>query len=162
MRFKPLILALALTPVITGFAFAKGPVSGHIQAYIVSIDGQGAEKKSEAKVTEPGQIMEFEIVFTNNGEEDVNGVQVVDPIPANTSFISDSHKADVPASFEVSIDGGLTFEEEPVVRIETQTNGTKKEVVISPEQYTHVRWLAQNSLESDGGKHKFAYRVFVK
>lgn len=162
MRLKPLILGFALLPAAAGLAFAKGPVSGHIEAYIVSTGSDGTEQMIKAKETEPGQVMEFQIVFTNNGEKDVYGIQVVDPIPPNTLFVEDSHRADVPAAFEVSIDGGVTFEPEPVVRTETTLDGTVKEVIIPPEEYTHVRWLASDELNSDGGKHKYTYRVTVK
>jgi len=99
--------------------------------------------------------------LSNNGEESVRGVQVVDPIPQNTRFVVDSHQADVSSSFEVSIDGGESFELEPVTRIETQDDGSQKEVVIPPSQYTHVRWLAKEELTSNGGQHSFAYRVTV-
>jgi len=162
MRLKPLILAFALLPAAAGLAYAKGPVSGNIQAYIVSVGNDGSEKITEAKVTEPGQVMEFQIVFTNNGPKDVYGIQVVDPIPANTLFIGDSNVSDVPAAFEVSIDGGVTFEPEPVLRKEIKADGTVNEITVPPEKYTHVRWLAEDELDSNGGQHKFTYRVTVK
>lgn len=161
MRYPKLCLVLLCLFSLTGLALANGPVSGEIQAFIVSMNDAGEEVIQEAKEVEPGHIMEFRIVFTNNGEDDVRGVQVVDPIPQNTRFVPDSHKSDVAASFEVSIDGGESFELEPVVRIETQADGSQKEVVVPPEQYTHVRWLAEPELTSNGGQHQFAYRVTV-
>jgi uncharacterized repeat protein (TIGR01451 family) len=160
MRFKPLVLVLALG--VAGFAHAKSPVTGEIQAFIVSKNSEGIEKVLPAKEAAPGQVMEFQIVFTNNGDSDVKGIKVVDPIPANTLFIGDSHSADVPATFQVSIDGGASFEGVPVVRYETQADGTEKKIVIPPEQYTHVRWVADEELPSKGGKHRYSYRVSVK
>lgn len=162
MREHSLKFALAFFLSIAGFAFAKGPVTGEIQAYIVTKDGDGKEMTVPAVETVPGQVMEFRIVFTNNGDDDVNGIQVVDPIPEHTRFISDSHNADVKATFEVSIDGGESFEGEPVVRLETQTDGSQKEVVVPPEQYTHVRWVAAEHLRSKGGQHSYSYRVSVE
>ena len=102
------------------------------------------------------------IVFTNNGDAGVSGIKVVDPIPNNTRFIGDSHSADVEAMFEVSIDGGESFEAEPVKRVETQADGSQKEVIVPPEQYTHVRWVAAEELSSKGGKHSYSYRVSVE
>ena len=161
MRFSPVVTFFIAFLFFAGLAYAKGPVTGEIKVFVVSTDDSGQEIVTEADETEPGQVMEFRIVFTNNGEESVRGVQVVDPIPLNTRFVSDSHQADVPASFEVSIDGGESFELEPVTRIETQADGSQKEVVIPPSQYTHVRWLAKEELTSNGGQHSFAYRVTV-
>ena len=62
----------------------------------------------------------------------------------------------------VSIDGGASFEGVPVVRYETQADGTEKKVIIQPEQYTHVRWVADEELQSKGGMHRYSYRVSVK
>ncbi len=147
---------------LAGISYAASPVSGEIKAYLVTVDKNGKEKVTKTDQVEPGQVMEFELVFTNNGETNVSGIQVVDPIPENTLFIGESHSSDVQANFEVSIDGGQTFESEPVIRIETQADGSQKEVVIPPEQYTHVRWLAEDALASKGGKQRFTYRVSVK
>jgi len=162
MRVTSLSIVLALVLGVAGIAYAKGPVTGEIQAFIVTKDSDGQEKIQPAKETLPGQVMEFRIVFTNNGESGVSGIKVVDPIPENTRFIGDSHDADVAAQFEVSIDGGESFEVEPVVRLETQADGSQKEVVVPPEQYTHVRWVASEELESKGGKHSYSYRVSVE
>lgn len=162
MRVTSLTFVLALILGVAGFAYAKGPVTGEIQAFIVTKDSDGNEKILPAVETVPGEVMEFRIVFTNNGDAGVSGIKVVDPIPENTRFISDSHIADVEAVFEVSIDGGETFEIEPVKRVETQADGSQKEVVVPPEQYTHVRWVAAEELSSKGGKHSYSYRVSVE
>lgn len=151
-----------LVLLLAGVTYATQPVSGEIQTYVVTVDDSGNEKITKTDQVEPGQVMEFELVFTNNGDTSVSGIQVVDPIPENTLFIGESHSSDVQANFEVSIDGGQTFESEPVVRIETQADGSQKEVVIPPSQYTHVRWLAEDALASKGGKQRFTYRVSVK
>ncbi len=161
MHYPKVLFLLACLFSLTGLAMANGPVSGEIQAFIVSFNESGEESVQEAREAEPGHVMEFRIVFTNNGDDNVRGIQVVDPIPQNTRFIPDSHHSDVSASFEVSIDGGESFELEPVVRIETQSDGSQKEVIVPPEQYTHVRWLADEELISNGGQHQFKYRVTV-
>jgi len=160
-KFKTAI-AFVFVLLLAGISYAAAPVTGEIQAFLVTVDKNGKEKITKTSQVQPGQVMEFELVFTNNGETNVSGVQVVDPIPENTLFIGESHNSDVTANFEVSIDGGQSFESEPVIRIETQLDGSQKEVVIPPEQYTHVRWLAQDALPSKGGKHRFTYRVSVK
>jgi len=162
MRLKRLAIVLIAGLAVASFAFAKAKVTGDIQAYLISVNDEGKETLSLVEETEPGQVMEFQIVFTNEGDADVTGIQVVDPVPEFTTFIGSSHGADVAADFEVSIDGGTTFETEPVVRIETLTDGSTKEVIIPPTEYTHVRWIAKEALSSNGGSHKFHYRVTVQ
>ncbi len=161
MRVRSLYIVFSILLSFAGLAFAQGPVSGQIQAFIVTME-EGKEKKILSSETAPGQIMEFQIVFTNSGDSNVRGIKVVDPIPANTLFIGNSNTADVSADFEVSIDGGGTFELEPVVRTKTLADGSVEEVVIPPEQYTHVRWVAEEELQPQGGQHRYSYRVEVK
>ena len=160
MRFTPSVFILAALLSLASLAWARGPVTGDIKAFIVTHE-DGEERVVEARETAPGQVMEFRIVFTNNGEESVSGIRVVDPIPESTTFVADSHSSDVSAEFEVSIDGGESFEPEPVVRIETREDGTQSRVVVPPSDYTHVRWLAKEELGAEGGQHRFAYRVSV-
>ena len=45
------------------------------------------------------------------------------------------------ADFTVSIDGGKTFENEPVKRLVVDEQGKKLERLIPPSEYTHVRWI---------------------
>lgn len=161
MRIKALLVSLTLLLALAGLAHAKPNVTGQIQAFVVSLSEAGEETIVETSETEPGQTMEFRIVFTNHGDEDVMGVRVVDPIPQNTRFVSDSARTEVDSAFEVSIDGGQSFEAEPVIRVRENADGELEEVVVPPEQYTHVRWLADEALESNGGKQVFAYRVTV-
>lgn len=162
MRFRRSFLLATVISAFAVSAYANTSVHGQINAFIVKQDIQGKEKILPAVETEPGQTMEFQIVFTNDGDTSVDGIQVVDPVPENTQFIGTSERADVPAVFEVSIDGGVSFEPEPVVRIETQPDGTQKKVVIPASEYTHLRWTAQKELEKDGGKQLYSYRVSVK
>ncbi|MFK7995075.1 MAG: hypothetical protein AB8B87_13105 [Granulosicoccus sp.] len=163
MRLSSVVFLVTLTAslALAGFAFAKGPVKGEVQAFIVSVNDDGSEVVRTADEAVPGEVMEFQIIFTNEGDQSVTGIQVVDSIPENTRFISDSHDSDVQASFDVSIDGGKSYETVPVLRIETQPDGTQLEVEIPAEQYTHVRWRASEPLESDGGQHRFSYRVSI-
>ncbi len=137
------------------------PVTGDISAFLVSEDAQGEERLVLAETAAPGQVMEFRIEFTNSGPEEVSGIAVVNPVPANTRYLADSHAADVGAAFEVSIDGGESFEPEPVTRIETQPDGSQATVVVPPGQYTHVRWVADEPLAAKGGRQSFTYRVAV-
>ena len=166
-RVPALGIALALGTV-AGLTLAAGrtlaeapPVTGRIDAYLVTRADDGSERLRAAEVAEPGETMEFRIEFTNAGEEPASGITVVNPVPANTRFLPDTDGADVAARFEVSVDGGESFEPEPVTRIETQPDGSQAEVVIPPEQYTHVRWVPAEPLGAGGGAQRFHYRVAV-
>jgi len=60
----------------------------------------------------------------------------------------------------VSIDGGKTFEKEPVTRQKKMADGTVKKVVIAADKYTHIRWKASDALVSKG-QQQYTYRVKV-
>ena len=153
---------LAGLTLVAGRTLAEAPpVTGTIDAYVVVAGADGAERLRAAEVAEPGETMEFRIAFTNAGNEPAGGITVVNPVPSNTRFVPDSHGADVPARFEVSVDGGESFEPEPVTRIETRPDGSQAEVVVPPEQYTHVRWVPAEPLGAGGGTQRFSYRVAV-
>lgn len=153
--------ALASSLLFAAAAYAASPVSGDIQAYLISGDSD-SETLQPASQAEPGDVIEYRLVFTNSGETDVFGLNVVNPIPENTTFVSQSANTRIPSIFKVSIDGGATFEDTPVKRVETQSDGTQKEVIIPPSMYTHVQWKADKPLLSDGGEHIYSYRVTIK
>lgn len=144
---------------VTAASYAANPVSGNIQAFLINNDAVSEAPVAQA---EPGDVIEYRLVFTNSGESDVFGLNVVNPIPENTTFVSLSASTKIPSIFKVSIDGGETFESTPVKRIETQSDGSQKEVVIPPSMYTHVQWKADKPLLSDGGEHTYSYRVTIK
>lgn len=163
MRFIRLSAVLSLVFVLsTALAYAKGPVQGTIQAYVVMQDADGKEIIQETSQAAPGQVMEYRLRFANTGESEVRGLKVVDPIPVQTTFVPESNNTSVSAKFEVSIDGGKTFESIPVTRIEKNADGTQQEIIIPPEQYTHLRWNVEDALNSNGGTQEYAYRVRVK
>lgn len=142
-------------------SFASSSVTGNVEAFLITDQGS-AKALDDAATAEPGDVIEYRLVFTNAGEEDVFGLNVVNPIPKHTAFVSQSENTRIPASFKVSIDGGETFESTPVKRIETQSDGTQKEVVVPPSQYTHVQWKADQPLTSEGGQHVYSYRVVIQ
>ena len=162
-RFRrALVAGVATTALaIAAASYASGPIHGNIEAFLINNDGSGSESIEVASQAEPGDVIEYRLVFTNSGEADVFGLNVVNPIPDNTSFIEQSAMTAIPSTFMVSIDGGETFESTPVTRIETQADGSQKEVVVPPSLYTHVQWKAEEALPSSGGMHTYAYRVQI-
>jgi len=160
---RNLVLATVLTAVvaIASPAMADDPIQGTMQAFVV----EKADDKETLKVAndvEPKQLLEYQLEYTNKSRDNINGLTVVGPVPEGTEYVSDTAGADVSANLLVSIDGGKTFESEPVVRTETKSNGEVVEKIIPPEQYTHLKWTAVSAIEAKGGKQLYSYRVRVK
>ena len=96
------------------------------------------------------------ISYKNTGSAALNDLVVTGPIPSATQYQANTAIAPVDAAFEVSVDGGKTYESEPVTRT---VKG--KKVIIPASQYTHVRWIPNVSLAANS-EQVYSYRVQVK
>lgn len=140
---------------------ADAPIQGAMEAFIVELEDD-KEKLIAATEVEPNQLVEYQLTYVNKSESKIDGLTVVGPVPEGTAYVSDTANADVAADLLVSIDGGKTFESEPVVRLETKNSGEVVEKIVPPEQYTHLKWKAEKAIGADGGTQFYTYRVRVK
>jgi len=164
--FKKVALALCIVTVSAGVVFNvtaknKPTLVSNMQAYLVKTNAQGKEYRQPAKQTEPGQIIEYNLTYTNEMKKPLSGLVVSGPIPANTAYVGHSAKAGVPSELLVSIDGGATFEREPVRRQQKMPNGVMKTVIIPAEKYTNLRWKVKQPIAALG-RQLYTYRVKVK
>jgi uncharacterized repeat protein (TIGR01451 family) len=157
IKFVSFALAVTLHPALQ----ANAPVTGVMEAYIVE-KNEGKEVLRSAENVEPDQLVEYHLTYVNQGASGVNGLTVTGPVPEGTSYVTDTAAADVAAQVTVSIDGGVTFEEEPVVREVVKENGEVAEQIIPVDQYTHIQWKALDELSGEGGKQLYRYRVRIK
>lgn len=162
---KKIALSLAFVATVgsvAAFAAAKSesPIVSEMKAFVVHKESDGKEKLKTAKMAEPGQTIQYQLSYKNKGKGSLKGLTVTGPIPANTRFLAKSTMTKVNSDFVVSIDGGKTYESEPVKRIKVMQDGSKKMVVVPAEKYTHVRWKTKSALNS-GDKQEFNYRVKV-
>jgi len=163
---KKIAIALCLVAVSAGVMFNatakdKPTLVSNMQAYLVKMNAEGKEYRQPAQQTEPGQVLEYNLTYTNQMKKPLSGLVVSGPIPANTMYVGQSAKTGVPADLLVSIDGGATFEAEPVRRQERMPNGQMKTVIVPAEKYTNLRWNVKQPI-SGLGKQLYSYRVKVK
>ncbi|PID46107.1 MAG: hypothetical protein CSB47_05985 [Proteobacteria bacterium] len=142
-------------------AKSKPSLVSSMQAYVVKVNAQGKEYRQPAKLTEPGQVIEYNLTYSNQTKKTLSGLVVSGPIPANTRYVPDSAKTGVASELLVSIDGGATFEREPVRRQQKMANGQLKTVIIPPEKYTNLRWKVKQPIAALG-RQLYSYRVKVK
>lgn len=139
---------------------AQSPLSSEMKAFVVKQVANGKEKLTTVKSAEPGQTIQYQLTYKNKGKSALKGLTVTGPVPANTHFLPKSAHTKVKSELLVSIDGGKTYEKEPVKRLKKMPDGSKKRVIIPAEKYTHIRWKTKSALTS-GGKQVFSYRVKV-
>ena len=101
-----------------------------------------AQKRAERAddAARPGDVLRYNLAFTNPTKAPVRGVKLDNPIPAGLRFVAGSatsSRDDVKAEF--SADGGKTFSARPT---ETVTvDGKELTRPVDAARYTHVRWV---------------------
>lgn len=141
---------------------ANAPIEGVMQAYVVERGSDNKESLIAVSDVQPDQVVEYVLTYTNKSNSAINGLTVVGPVPAGTSYVNDTARSQVEANFLVSIDGGKTFEAEPVKRTRKKSSGELVEVIIPAEKYTHVQWQAKTAIDGAGGSQLYRYRVRVR
>ena len=156
---------------VTGLAFAQDdaqePVTVVLDAFVVSTvtndDGEEEETFTEAAEARPGQVVEYRVAATNEGETTLpaGNVVVTGPVPEGTTYLGDSATTAPEVSMTFSADEGQTFSAPPVMVTVTNDEGEEEEVEAEPEQYSAVRWSVMRALEP-GESLEFSYRVTVE
>ena len=154
------LLFSALMLVMSVVVWADAPLSSQMESYLVT-SKDGKEVVEEAEQASPGDIVEYRLTYTNNGDQPLSGLIITGPIPANTVYLENSAATQVNADFTVSIDNGDSFQAEPITKTITGENGQSKNVEVSPSDYTQVRWQPKGSLQPDQVQ-EYRYRVRVQ
>ncbi len=156
VRFA-VLLCLALLAVQP---LAAAPLESRMDAFVVKRDKDGKETLKPGAAVVPGDVLEYQLVYRNAGKQALNGIEVTGPVPAKTQFVPGSARPEGAREVLVSIDGGKTFEPEPVKRVRRLPNGREETYVVPPEEYTHLRWRLGGALAA-GAEKRFRYRVKV-
>jgi uncharacterized repeat protein (TIGR01451 family) len=156
------VLQTAL-PFAVILALATGPAAAQQaqtpEALVVSATilkwGQDSPQSIEAREREdpnrvaPGDVVGYQLVFTNITGRPVNNIQFTDPIPEGMHYLQGTAGADREGvDVEFSVDNGTSYSEQPMV--EVVVNGRTELRPVSPEDYTDIRWTVQGNVEPDG------------
>ena len=162
------VAALAVTAFATAAAFAQQQLAarsgGHpevkvILAGAVARDGASVSL-DKAGAVHPGEILDWKIVSTNDGDGAAREYKTVARVPAGTSLVPGSASAEYGAQVTYSIDGGKTFSAQPTVE-EKQADGTVKRVPAPASMYTEIRYEWAEPFAA-GSKLEASYKVRVK
>lgn len=152
------MLAVAPTNVS---ALAGDSLKSEIKALVVTKDANGVEVATPAEEAAPGDVVEYQITYTNVGEEALSGLIVNGPMPQSTIYVGGSARVGSGDKLEVSIDGGDTWETEPVKRMQKDASGKIVEVVIPATEYTNVRWISNDPIKPSAST-MYSYRVTIE
>jgi len=108
-------------------------------------EGRRPEEGSDAPFSRPGDVIEYQLSFTNTNPGPVRDVVFDDPIPPGLVYVVGSAGAEREGVVvEFSIDGGDTYDPSP--EIEVEEGGRTVRRPAPPEQYTHIRWTVQGTV----------------
>ena len=150
---KMLPLLLALLPV----APVMAEVNSLMEAFRVVSDKDGREQFEEASAARPGDLLEYRLTYSNTESAPVSGLLVSGPVPTGTHYLAGSARSLKRATVRFSSDGGASWQRAPLKR----KGADGKDVIVPPEQYTHVQWTSGLPLEK-GKPQRFIYRVQVE
>jgi uncharacterized repeat protein (TIGR01451 family) len=112
-----------------------------VRENVSTTPGHEVYRYAPARMLEQGQVVYYTLRITNQSTVPLRNVAVVQPVPANTTYLADSASGPGAAG-SVSVDGGKTFGPPEVLMISVE--GSTQ--LAHASQYTHIRWQLRNPL----------------
>jgi uncharacterized repeat protein (TIGR01451 family) len=154
------LTAVLVVALFGGFNVAPaedGPLVSTMESFKI-VENDGKEVREAAERVMPGEVIEYVISQKNVSEGTLSDIKVVGPVPEGTHYLVETATAG--SGLRFSADKGQTFGEAPLQRTIRLADGTEKEEVVSPEEYTHVQWTIEELKPQ--AEAKFVFRVKVK
>ena len=122
-----------------------GALSAQRPLVVTAVNLNARSRGSQSQAVLPGDVLQYQLRFTNQGQGDVRGVVFTNPVPAGLRYVDGSAGADrQDVAVEYSTDGGQTYAATPLVT--EVVAGRRVQKPATPEQYTHVRWTVRGSI----------------
>jgi hypothetical protein len=161
------LLALCVVALVGGAAFAQRQLKAAAGRPEIKVELAGAVERGGARLAldkvadvKPGEVLDWQIVSSNEGTGAARDYKAVGHIPAGTVLVAGSPAAESGSVVTYSIDGGQTYSTQPVVE-ERQADGSVKKVAAPVSMYTEVRYEWSDAF-APGGKLSASYKVRVK
>ena len=163
MNIQKLTAVLILVLVLPVQVYAAADIKLSITAekdVVMKERSRDVKKRMAATTVEPGEVIIYTIRYSNRGDEPATNVDVKNPVPKNTVYVSGSASGQG-TDITFSADGGKTFEKASSVTYQVrESSGKAITRKAGPENYTHVRWVIRRVNPGQSGE--LEYRVRVK
>ena len=158
-----LVTAVLLVFLVAASAAAFGGpnLAGTMEAHKIVMGKENREISVSADKVMPRDKIEYTLRYRNVGDAAASGVSLVGPIPAGTVYLGETASENDATRPIFSIDGGGSFQKEPVTYVVKNEDGTEERKIATSDMYTHVMWNVASVLEV-GGEVAVSYRVQVK
>ena len=118
-------------------AAAEAGVEGVLTQTKIVVGADGKESSVSADKVKPGDLIEYQVKYTNKGAAPVGNLNVTLPIPKGLELIG---QTDLPRGATASLDG-VNFEAAPIKRSVKRTDGTTTLELVPLAQYRALRWV---------------------
>lgn len=131
------------------------------------VDGKQVIEESfeTAEGAFPGDIIQYDMVYRNEGDGEAKALQLLGRIPEDTFYLGDTVTILADAEIKYSIDKGGSFHLPPLkyTVVEKDENGIEKEVekIATPDMYTHIQWNLNRPLMPEE-ELTVSYRVKIQ
>lgn len=161
---RPILYAAALVLATAAWTGAHAQASNDIELRNVAEteqevktpEGKVEKKRVPALKAIPGNEVIYTSSFRNNGRKPAANVSVVNPVPANTTYVGGSAFGEN-SDITFSADGGRTWASADKVTV-TGPDGKKRPAAAS--DLTHIRWTYRGELAA-GKQAAVGFRVVV-
>ena len=126
---------------------------------VTAPDGKITLVRQPLTTASVGDVIVYTLTATNMGTLPAREAVVEDPIPAGTILMLESLTAPRPA--QASLDNGKTWTSYPATVKQALANGTEVELAAPAENYTHLRWAIDGTL-NPGQSRELSFKVRVK
>jgi uncharacterized repeat protein (TIGR01451 family) len=126
------------------------PIVISLKQFKIVKDQKGQEQRMDAALVLPGDVIEYQVTYANNGKTALPVVATL-PIPESLEYIKDSASAKTSIAHTVALKD-LQFAHEPLLQKQTTASGVTLSQAVPYASYRYVRWdlgrlSAGNSIE---------------
>lgn len=150
-KFRLIVAMLLSLSTLAAFAGDVTPTSkpaGVVEAKLAAFKVTNVNKKevlAPADKVAPDDLLEYKVVYQNNGKSMLKQLTANLPIPVGTTYVADSAK---PAGAMASIDG-KNFAAMPLKRMVKMPDGKLKEQLVPLAEYRAIKWKLADLAEKN-------------
>ncbi len=127
---------MAPLPFVLAAPGASAAISASLQAFKVVPQKDGTEKLASADVAKPGDVIEYQATYSNEGKRAATNLNATLPIPAALSYVPNTAS---PGGFLASTDA-QNFAPAPLKRAVKDKDGKTVMVMVPFLEYRALRW----------------------
>ena len=130
------VLTMAPVSFVIAAPAATATISASLQAFKVVLQKNGAEALASADVAQPGDVIEYQATYSNEGQRAATNLSATLPIPGALAYVPNTA---APAGFMASTDA-QNFAPAPLKRAAKDANGKRVMVLVPFSEYRALRW----------------------